>query len=284
MAGIPGEESRLTRVCFQTLLNATNSETFLLSYQSIALSYLPRPDGTFLTVSPDAAISSGKFARVPFIIGDMQDEGTLFAAAANNISTTQEISQFLRQRFFSNPAANIDGLVANYPDDPAAGSPYGTGSEYNFFPQFKRLASLLGDSVFTLVRRGMLNYTTTVAPDVPSWSYLGVFDHGTPYLGTPHGSDLIQVFYGEKDNYAARAIMLYYLNFVYNLDPNNGTGGAQPQPGIGGSPTPSLINWPQWGENHTLVQFDANSFNYTQDDFREEAFEFLVANADYLHF
>lgn len=265
-------------------MNATNSEPTLLSYQSIALSYLPRPDGTFLSTSPEAAVTSNKFAKVPFIIGDMEDEGTLFAALASNISTTEQFSQYLKQYYFSNPAADVDNFISKYPDDPAAGSPFRTGSDNNAFPQYKRMAALLGDATFTLTRRIVLNYTSTIAPEVPSWSYLGIFDHGTPYVGTLHGSDLLQVFYGERDNYAASAVLLYYLNFVYNLDPNNGTGGAEPQPGIGGRPTPSLIKWPRWSEGHTLVQFDADSFNYTQDDFRQEPFDFLYDHAKNLRF
>lgn len=64
---------------YTTFLNAANSVPGILSYSSVALSYLPRPDGKVLTDSPDALITAGKYAAVPFIIGDQEDEGTIFA-------------------------------------------------------------------------------------------------------------------------------------------------------------------------------------------------------------
>jgi carboxylesterase type B len=39
------------------------------------ISYQPRPDGTVLTASPDVLVKNGQYAKVPFIIGDQEDEG-----------------------------------------------------------------------------------------------------------------------------------------------------------------------------------------------------------------
>lgn len=252
---------------------------YLLSYNALALSYLPRPDGTFLTASPEVLTAAGKYARVPYILGDQEDEGTLFGLFTSNISTTEQLSTYLKELYFTSPNANVEALVALYPEDPSVGSPFFTGTDYNFYPQFKRIAALLGDVVFTLTRRLVLTITSGISPDVPSWSYLSTYNRGTAYLGTFHGSDLIQVFYGVKDNYAASAIMLYFLNFAYNLDPNNGAGGAAPQPGLFGRPTPTVMDWPQWKANNTLVGFGADSFNYIQDDFRKEVSDFLLTDA-----
>ncbi|RAL63540.1 hypothetical protein DID88_003584 [Monilinia fructigena] len=80
---------------YQTLLDATNSVPALLSYSSVALSYLPRPDGKALTQSPDVLLSSGAWAKVPFIIGDQEDEGTIFALFQSNISTTAQTYNLL---------------------------------------------------------------------------------------------------------------------------------------------------------------------------------------------
>lgn len=221
---------------------------------------------------------------MPYILGDQEDEGTLFGLFTSNITTTQQLSAYLKELFFSNPAAGVDDLVALYPEDPSAGSPFGTGADNNFYPQFKRIAALLGDAVFTLTRRVVLSATAAVAPEVPSWSYLGAYDRGFPILGTFHGSDLIQVFYGQKDNFAANAIMLYFLNFAYNLDPNDGAGGAAPQLGLGQGPTPTPPDWPRWSDGNTLVEFGADNFSYIQDDFRQQQFEFISKNAQNLHF
>lgn len=50
---------------YTTLLNAMNSVPGLLSYSSVALSYLPRPDGVVLTASPDVLAASNTYAKVP---------------------------------------------------------------------------------------------------------------------------------------------------------------------------------------------------------------------------
>lgn len=268
----------------QTYLKASNSVPYLLSYSSLALSYLPRPDGTFFKTSPETAVTSGKFARVPYILGDQEDEGTLFALFTSNISTTAQLSAYLKKYYFGNSAARVDDLLALYPNDLVSGSPFGTSVFNNVYPQFKRIAALLGDAVFTLTRRVVLQATANVAPTVPTWSYLGVYDRGTPILGTFHGSDLIQVFYGQLDNYAASATLLYFFNFAYNLDPNNGTGGATPQPGAGAGPLPTVPNWPQWSSGKKLVSFGANSFSLISDDFRQAAYQFIASNAQNLRF
>lgn len=283
-AGCAGQADTLNclrSVPYDTFLKASNSVPSLLSYSSLALSYLPRPDGTFFPASPETIATTGNFAKVPFILGDQEDEGTLFGLFTNNISTTQQIVDYLRSYYFSNPAANITGLVSLYPEDPSAGSPFRTGAAYNFYPQFKRIAALLGDAVFTLTRRVVLNAVNTRAPTVPTWSYLSTYDYGTPFLGTLHGSDILQVFYGVDDNYAANAIMKYFLNFAYNLDPNNGSGGTAPL-SIGA--VSSLINWPQWSKGNTLLQFDANSFGYVQDNFRPAPYQYLLTQSQNLRF
>jgi carboxylesterase type B len=77
-AGCSGASSTLEclrGLDYETFLGATNSVPGILSYSSVDLSYLPRPDGTVLTLSPDDLISQGKYAKVPFIIGDQEDEG-----------------------------------------------------------------------------------------------------------------------------------------------------------------------------------------------------------------
>lgn len=251
---------------------------FILSFQSLALSYLPRPDNEFLPTSPEEAVLAGQYAKVPYIIGDQEDEGTLFALFTNNITNTAQLESYLQQFYFSSPNANVPQLVSLYPDDPAAGSPYNTGDANNIYPQYKRIASILGDLVFTLTRRAVLNITSQVSQSTPSWSYLATYDRGTPILGTLHGSDILQTFYGIKDNYAAAATLTYFFNFAYNLDPNNGAGGS----GLGQAP--SLIEWPQWSQSRQLVNFGADSFSLTPDDFRQQQFEFILQNVGNLRF
>lgn len=263
----------------QELLKSMNSVPGILSFNALALSYLPRPDGKFLMASPEALATSGNLPQVPFILGDQKDEGTLFGLFTSNITTSDDFKNYLKTLYFTNTDPQIvDQFVDIYPEDPAQGSPFDTGDDNNIYPQFKRVAALLGDAVFTMSRRAVLNITTGIQPNVKRWSYLSQYDQGTPVLGTFHGSDLIQVFYGIKDNFAASAIVNYFLNFAYNLDPNDASGGTRATEGE------QLINWPDWASSKQLIQFDADKASLIPDDFRQQQFEFLLQNSANLHF
>ena len=51
----------------------------------------------------------------------------------------------------------MDDLLTLYPQDVTQGSPYDTGTENALTPEFKRLASILGDFAFQAPRRFFLN-------------------------------------------------------------------------------------------------------------------------------
>lgn len=253
---------------YDTFLHAANSVPGVLSYSSVALSYVPRPDGVVLPDSPDVLATNGQYAAVPMIIGDQEDEGTLFALFQPNITNTDELVDYIWTEFF--PAIDrqyVVGLVDTYDASIAAGSPFNTGILNSPYPEFKRLAAILGDMVFTLVRRIVLGATNAVNPDVPSWSYLGSYDYGTPILGTFHASDILQVFYGVLPNYASNAIQSYYFSFLYTMDPNNGT-------------SADYQVWPQWNENQELMQFWNDRSNLLADDFRSDSHDWLASHAD----
>lgn len=259
----------LRGVDYTTFLNAANSVPGILGYSSVALSYLPRPDGKTLTDSPENLIAAGKYAKVPFIIGDQEDEGTIFALFQSNITTTAQLVSYLSNVFFNDATtAQVQALVATYPDDPSAGSPFRTGLLNNWYPQYKRLAAILGDLTFTLTRRAFLTIATTVNPDVPCWSYLASYDYGTPILGTFHASDILQVFYGILPNYASASIHSYYLNFVYTMDPNNGS---------------SYANWPPWSKNQQMMNIYAQGGTLIADNFRSESYNYIAANMASFH-
>ncbi|KAK2035176.1 carboxylesterase [Colletotrichum zoysiae] len=277
-AGCSGKADTLNclrGVDYNTFLNAVTSVPGLLSYNSLALSYLPRPDGETLTASPDVLAKNGQYAAVPMIIGDQEDEGTLFGIFQANLTTTDKLVAYLKDYYFSTATeAQLRAYVDTYDDGVTAvinGSPHRTGLLNEIFPGFKRRSAVLGDLVFTLTRRLFLNFATAMYPNVPSWSYLASYDYGTPILGTFHGSDLLQVFYGVNDNYAARSIRTYYTNFVYDLDPNVGSNGQYP-------------NWPQWSQGQNLIQFFADKAGSLKDDFRKASSDWIMNNALSLYF
>ncbi|KAF4217602.1 hypothetical protein CNMCM8980_003546 [Aspergillus fumigatiaffinis] len=254
---------------YTDFLNAANSVPGFLSYNSVALSYLPRPDGEVLTASPDVLGKAGKYAPVPIIIGDQEDEGTLFALFQSNITTTSQIIDYLAEHFHGATRDKLEELVATYPDIMTDGSPFRTGIFNNWYPQFKRLAALLGDLTFTLTRRAYLRHMTEITPDVPCWSYLASYDYGTPIMGTFHASDILQVFYGILPNYASKAIHTYYFSFVYDLNPNSRRG--------------NFMEWPQWNEEQQLMQFFNDHGALLPDDFRNDTYNFILNNVDSFH-
>jgi carboxylesterase type B len=259
----------LRSVDYETFLKATTSVPGVFDYQSIALSYLPRPDGVILTQSPDILAQNGQFASVPFIIGDQEDEGTLFSLVQSNISTTDQLVEYLSTVFFHDATVEqIQALVATYPNNPAAGSPFNTGELNEIYPQYKRLAAILGDVAFTLARRIFLDIASSVHPSVPSWSYLASYAYGTPVLGTFHASDILTT-YGITPGFASASIQSYYISFFNTMDPNSGTIG--------------LASWPQWSQGKELMHFLALSNALLADDFRSASYDYLVMSKDYLH-
>ncbi|KAK5679258.1 hypothetical protein LTS10_008073 [Elasticomyces elasticus] len=258
----------LRQADYTTLLNAMNSAPGLLGYRAVDLAYLPRPDAgdNFYSRSPELSIDSGAFAKVPIIIGDQQDEGTLFSLAQSNITTNARLIQYLASYFptDADAVADVTGLVANYPDQPLlgqpAGSPFNTGVLNNIYPQYKRLAAILGDLIFTLARR---NYLDKVASQVPAWSYLSTYFAGTPVLGTFHATDIAVDFF--IPGIPQQSVLTYYISFVNKLDPNALTTAAP------------LLTWPRWTSGAPqLINFGALRNSLIPDTFRQAASDYLA--------
>ncbi|RDW82964.1 carboxylic ester hydrolase-11 [Coleophoma crateriformis] len=260
----------LRTVDYATFLTAANSVPALFSYGSLALSYTSRPDGIVLPLSPELLATRGQYAPVPFIIGDQEDEGTLFSLMQSNISTSAEVVQYLSTYYFNDASLeNLTALVAAYPDNPSAGSPFNTGAMYDLYPQYKRLAALIGDLVFTLRRRVFLAIATCVKPDVPAYSYLGSYLAGTPVVGTFHGSDILAI-YGSQPTVASLSLQTYYINFITGLDPNDGTG--------------LLPTWPLWKTKKQLLNFQSLANVLIPDTFRDAQYQQILSMDSTLRF
>lgn len=189
-----------------------------------------------------------------------------------NITDADKLIDYLQTQLFSGATReHIEDLVSTYDSSIIAGSPFNTGIFNNPYPEFKRLAAILGDLVFTLTRRIFLNSALAANPDVPSWSYLASYDYGTPILGTFHASDILQVFYGLLPNYASKAIQSYYISFLYTMDPNNGT-------------SSEFLEWPQWKENKELMQFYNDRGSLLADNFRSGSYDWITGHVKNLYF
>ena len=257
---------KLTTPLDATFMTAANSVPSIFSYRSVDLAYLPRPDPTskFFSVSPEQAVINNAYAKVPVINGDQEDEGTLFSLTQSNISTTAQLITYLQSYFPNEGASLVPGLVATYPNDPAAGSPFGTGDLNELYPQFKRLAAILGDITFTLARRG---YLARVATTVKAWSYLDSHLYGTPQLGTFHSSDVQEVYDDAPSPITATTYQTYYTSFINFLNPNTI------------STTTPLINWPQYNpSNPQLLHMNATFNSLLADNFRQASYNYLASH------
>lgn len=120
---------------------------------------------------------------------------------------------------------------------------------------------MLGDLSFTLTRRIFLSLTSTVAPSVPSWSYLAGYDYGTAVLGT--STPDIPTAYGLEPGIPSTAIQAYYLSFISQLNPNLRTVGE--------------LYWPQWSQGNMLMNFNAATNVPIPDNFRQAAYNYIKA-------
>ncbi|VUC26012.1 unnamed protein product [Clonostachys rosea] len=258
---------------YADFLAAVSTPPGLLSYGGLALSYLPRPDGTALRESPEIMLQKGHYRPIPIILGDQQDEGTLFALFQSNVTSKSDLVEYLKTIvFLLATEEQLTDIVDTYGDGLSSvvdGSPFGTGLLNEVFPGFKRRAALLGDVLFTLSRRGTLEVMEEAHSDIPLWTYLSTYDSGTPVLGTFHGSDILQVFFGIKDNYAAQSIRTYFINFLYNLNPNEGLNDQYPE-------------WPMWNAGKTMMDFKADRTETMVDDFRNASYEAILRNVEVL--
>lgn len=256
---------------YETFLNAVNSVPALWGYRSLDLSYLPRPDpnSSFFSVSPQVAVQNGDYANVSIIIGDQEDEGTILSLAQTNITNGRLLIEYLASYFPLATEDQIAAFVATYPDDPADGSPYHTGDLYNIYPEYKRLAAILGDMTFTLSRR---IYLSLVSSTIPAWSYLATYLEGTAVLGTFHASDLLEAYLDSPYTLPGNSIQCYYIGFIKSLNPNEF---------VGNQCVSGVIEWPQYSKSApNLLNFQSLANVIIPDTFRANSYEYLANNSD----
>ncbi|KAF9488947.1 lipase [Pleurotus eryngii] len=246
----------LRSVPYSTLKTAADHTPFIFDYQSLALAWLPRADGVFLTDNPQKLVQAGKVANVPFVTGDCDDEGTLFSLANLNVTTTSQVRTYIKTFFMPQSTnAELDHMLNHYPLDLIQGSPFGTGILNALSPQFKRLAAFQGDAVFQAPRRFFLQQRSGKQN---TWAFLSKRFKVAPFLGSFHASDILNVYFGGE-------LGDYLINFVNKLDPNGQGRG---------------INWPKYTTSSpNLVTFNDNLLfpvTITQDTFRKDAINFLT--------
>ena len=258
---------------------------FLEGYRSLASAWTLRgsPNDKLLSQSPDKLAAAGQIANVPLLMGDMKDEGPLFSTlTALNTTTDDEVKDYFKTVWWPKVTeAQLDRLLEVYPSNPPDGSPYDTGYRNTApGPQYKRIASIVGDysfqaqrrKFFTQYRGPIWSYETQVTlpasllGNTPLGGLLG--DSGVldvPILGSFHAFDVL--FYVFETLPAALSnnvlnIMSTWISFVHNLDPN--------EHGM------ELPHWPQYDQQtKQMFHFQESGPDIITDDYRAEAMNYI---------
>ncbi|KAI0681836.1 carotenoid ester lipase precursor [Earliella scabrosa] len=203
----------LREVPTDSLLAAAATLPNLFEYPGLATVWAPRADGVFLKAPPQHLVLAGSVAQIPFMTGDALDEGTVFASGSFNVTTEKEFRDYLHQFYFPRaPRTATSLLAAVYPNDPAQGSPFGTGDANQLAPMYKRMSSFQGDMIFQAPRRFFLDQRSAKQP---TWSFISA--RGTfGGLGFAHGNDFGPALFGTSE------LTDYIIQFVATLDPNGG--------------------------------------------------------------
>ncbi|KAI0060931.1 carotenoid ester lipase precursor [Artomyces pyxidatus] len=236
---------------------AINDSTSVLSFSSVSLAYQwgPSADGDFLKDDPQKLVLQGSVSPVPLVSGDCDDEGTLFSLSNANITTDQEVQDYISKYFVRNMpnASSVEKLLQLYPSDPAQGSPFDTGLQDAITPQYKRLAAIQGDLIFQAPRRFFLQHRSSKQT---IYSYLSKRDKTTSVLGSYHGTDM-QIIYGGGD------LGDYLIRFVATLNPNSNTS----------------LHWPTYSPSspQLLTLLDGPTpLEITNDTYRAAAFDYVT--------
>ncbi|KAI0827830.1 carotenoid ester lipase precursor [Trametes gibbosa] len=244
----------LRTVPIETLSAAMDKSPSFVDYGQVNTPWNAHADGVFVTQPPEHLALAGKIANVPIVIGNTLDEGSAFAFFSLNVTTDAQFFDYIHSNFYPNAQSDeVAPLLDLYPADPAAGSPYGTGDNFAYSPQYKRIASFQGDWIVHGPRR---LFTSVVSELQPVYAFLSegnqVFG-----LGAAHATDLQNV-YGGGD------MAEYLIRFATTLDPN-GDGAFQ---------------WPQYSNaNPQLLTFQdgAVPLSLTADTYRAAQLANLTA-------
>jgi cholinesterase len=171
-------EANDTLACLRTV----PYETLFDAFSPFVLT--PIVDGEFLTRLPSESFAKGLVSNVTILAGTNTDEGTAtFFGPRNTLNTEEDIQSLISGMGTGLQNSTVDKIMELYPDDPAQGCPFGTGSE-RFADQgymYKRGAAIVGDQQLHAGRRFTAKYYASLPNctsnsvytyrfDQPSWN------------------------------------------------------------------------------------------------------------------
>lgn len=189
------------------------------------IAFAPVVDGDLVPEQPRALFDRGEIARVPYLLGSTNDEGTFLVGDQTTLMSEQEYQAALVQRYGADDAP---GIAAHYPSSAFAGQPN---------PYYAAIARAVGDqrlvcSTFDVALRALAN-----GVPVYLYNFDVALDGPTGPLGAAHAAELAYVFgssptFTPEQRAVSERMQAYWANFAKAADPN----GAQ------------LLAWPSLDE------------------------------------
>ena len=159
-------------------------------YGYVGLEWFHVIDGSFIPRYGQQSLLSGKFAKIPLILGTNTDEGF----GVNGVNTdAQAIEQLLTSKRWNVNVEQARRLLELYPDNPTLGQPYGWGNrtwpEYGL--QYKRYQSIATDLTMYAPRRLLAERMSHYVDEVYSYRWDAPKFNTTPTtIGVNHFSEV----------------------------------------------------------------------------------------------